>query len=133
VAVAPTSAPNILPAKPAPEVTLLSAGERLRIRQHSRGTVDTPSIERLTGWMRGQLIFDHTPLSDAIKELNRYSTTQIFVPSPDVGHIPVSGTFRMSDSVSFARAAAETYRLRLARHGNEIILQPIPDIRSPRE
>ncbi|MBS0418024.1 MAG: FecR domain-containing protein [Proteobacteria bacterium] len=124
VAVAPTGAPNILPQQQIPEVTVLSAGERLQIRRHAPVAVDTPSIDRVTGWMRGQLIFDHTPLSEAVQELNRYSATRLSVASLEIGQIPVSGTFRVSDSVSFAHAAAETYNLKLAQRGDEIILEP---------
>ncbi len=127
VAVAPAGAPNILPQQDIPEVTILSAGERLQIRRHAPVAVDTPSLDRVTGWMRGQLIFDHTPLTEAVQELNRYSTTRVSVASPETGQIRVSGTFRVSDSVSFAHAAAETYNLKLAHRGDEIVLEPPQD------
>jgi len=133
VAVAPTSAPDLLPKQETPEVKILSAGERLRIPRHAPSTLDTPSMDRVTGWMRGQLIFDHTPLSEAVQELNRYSTTRLRLRSPETGQIPVSGTFRVSDSVSFARAAAETYNLELVRRGDEILLRKSSGDSSPRE
>lgn len=127
VAVAPAGAPDILPKAPVGDITLLNAGERLQIRHHAPTAVDTPSMERVTGWMRGQLIFDHTPLSEAVQELNRYSTTRLRLDSPDTGRIRVSGTFRVSDSVSFAHAAADTYNLALVQRGNEITLEPMHD------
>ena len=123
VAVAPINAVNGLSTEPLPEVTVLKAGERARIRPHAPITVDTPSMDRMTGWMRGQLIFDHTSLAEAVAELNRYGTTHISVASPETGHIPVSGTFRISDSASFARAAAQTYNLKLLRRGDELVLE----------
>ena len=133
VAVAPVGAPNVLPRVEIPEVTVLSAGERIRIRNRAPIARDTPSIDRATGWMRGQLIFDHTPLSEAINELNRYSTTQISLTSDEAAQIPVSGTFRVNDSISFAEAAAQTYDLTLVRRGKEIILAPSQnDAASPR-
>jgi transmembrane sensor len=133
VAVAPTSAPDVLPKQETPEVMILSAGERLRIPRHAPSTVDTPSMDRATGWMRGQLIFDHTPLSEAVQELNRYSTTRLRLTSPETGKIPVSGTFRVSAALSFAHATAETYNLELVRRDDEIILRPMSHGAQPRE
>nr|UXE45432.1 protein FecR [uncultured bacterium] len=127
VAVAPVSAADILPAIPMAEVTVLSAGERAHVRRHTPTTVDTPPIDRVTGWMRGQLIFDHTPLAEAVAELNRYSKTRLSVPSPETGRIPVSGTFRVSDSLSFAHAAAQTYNLKLVMRDDELVLAPTQD------
>ena len=122
LAVAPTVAPDVLPEMRIPEVTVLSAGQRLRIHRHAI-TVDAPPIESITGWMRGQLIFDHTPLAEAIRELNRYSTTQLSLAPASAGEIRVSGTFRVSDSVSFAHAAADTYNLNLIHRGDDIVLK----------
>jgi transmembrane sensor len=131
VAVASADAPNVLPREQVPEVTVLSAGQRLHIRRRAPITLDTPSIDRVTGWMRGQLIFDHTPLDEAVQELNRYSATRLSVASPETGRIPVSGTFRVSDSVSFAHAASETYHLRLVRRGDEIALESEQPTQTP--
>lgn len=124
VAVAPVSAADVLPAIAIPEVTVLRAGERAHVRPRAPIAVDTPPIDRVTGWMRGQLIFDHTPLAEAVAELNRYSTTRISVASPETGRIPVSGTFRVSDSASFAEAAAQTYNLKLVNRDDELVLAP---------
>ena len=129
LAVAPVAAPDVLPQGQIPEVTVLTAGQRLRIRQDTANTVDAPSIEGVTGWMRGQLIFDHTPLTEAVEELNRYSATHLSVRSPTAVSVLVSGTFRVGDSVSFARAAAQTYNLQLIHRGDEIVLKPSEGVR----
>jgi transmembrane sensor len=121
VAVAPVEMANIADA-PVPEVKVLNPGERLRVRKHKDATLDSPSIDRATGWMRGQLIFDHTPLREAVAEFNRYSSLKITVASPSAGEIPVGGIFRISDSKSFARAVAETYSLHLTLRDNELVL-----------
>ena len=111
---------------PTPKAEILSPGERLRVHRHAPPTLDSPSMEKVTGWMRGQLIFDHTPLREAVAEFNRYSAFKIAVASPQTGSIPVGGIFRISDSKSFARAVAETYNLRLTLHGSEIVLDDAP-------
>jgi len=116
---------------PPPKVEILSPGERLRVHRHAAASLDAPSMEKVTGWMRGQLIFDHTPLREAIAEFNRYSPLKISVASPQAGSIPVGGIFRISDSKSFARAVAETYNLQLTLHGREIVLDEGPPQTAP--
>jgi transmembrane sensor len=122
VAVVPVDAPSISAATPAVDMKLLNPGQRLRMRRHDPPAVDSPSMDKATGWMRGQLIFDHTPLREAIAEFNRYSDLKITVASALVGEIPVGGIFRISDSKSFARAVAETYNLRLTLQDSELVL-----------
>jgi len=122
VAVAPLNTIDTSASTKAPDIEILKPGERLRVRKHSRPMLDSPSLEKVTGWMRGQLIFDHTPLREAVAEFNRYSSTKITVASPDAGAIPVGGIFRIGDSKSFARAVAETYNLHLILRGSEVVL-----------
>jgi transmembrane sensor len=107
-----------------PAATVLNAGQRLRTRPNARQTVDTPSIDKATGWMRGQLIFDHTPLSEAAAEFSRYNKIKITVASPEAAKIPIGGIFRIGDSKSFARAVAASYDLKVTAHGDELILEP---------
>jgi transmembrane sensor len=124
VAVAP-SQQSIDPSSPAQaDVTILTPGQRLRARPKARPTVDTPSIDKATGWMRGQLIFDHTPLREAAAEFSRYNKIKITVASPQVADIPIGGIFRIGDSRSFARAVAASYDLKVTVHGDEVLLEP---------
>lgn len=110
------------PGSPKFAVQHLNPGQRLRLRRHAAPTLDFAAIDKATEWMRGQLIFDHTPLSEAVAELNRYSTLKIRVASAQLGSIPVGGIFSISDSKSFARAIAETYDLRLVHQQGELLL-----------
>jgi transmembrane sensor len=127
VAVAPISAPDILPSKPTLDIALLSAGKRLRAAQHTAPTIDTPSVDQETAWMRGQLIFHDTPLRDAVAEFNRYSTMQIKFTSAAIGEIPVGGVFRIGDSASFAAAVAQSRDLRLITRDHELVLVSMED------
>jgi transmembrane sensor len=122
IAVTPVDAAGLSSTEPDSEAKVLNPGERLRVHRHAPPTLDSQPIEKATGWMRGQLIFDHTPLREAIAEFNRYSSLKITVASPEAGAIPVGGIFRISDSKSFARAVAETYNLRVTPHDSELVL-----------
>ena len=124
VAVAPVDTDTPSAPGPGSAATLLNAGQRLRIRPHAQPAVDTPPIDKATGWMRGQLIFDHTPLREAAAEFSRYNKIKITVASPEAAGIPIGGIFKIGDSRSFARAVAASYDLKVTVRGDELILEP---------
>jgi transmembrane sensor len=124
LAVAPTGTTKVSPSGPAAsEMTLLRTGQRLKVRRNGRLAVDVPSIDNVTGWMRGQLIFDHTPLREALAEFSRYTPTKITVMSPEVAEILVGGIFRVGDSKNFARAVAESHNLRLIYRDGGLVIE----------
>jgi transmembrane sensor len=125
VAVAPVNADSGSKSQPASAATLLSAGQRLRARPHAQPAVEAASLDKATGWMRGQLIFDHTPLRDAAAEFSRYNKIKITVASPEAAEIPIGGIFRIGDSSSFARAVAASYDLQVTMHGDELVLESV--------
>lgn len=122
VAVEPISWPDALPSTVAPGLKLLNPGQRLRFQGDSAGSVDSPSVDKITAWQRGELIFDDTSLSDAAAEFNRYGSKRITIDSETAGRLRMGGVFRIGDPSSFALAAANAYHLRLVNRGNEIIL-----------
>jgi transmembrane sensor len=122
VAVEPLSWPDLLPSVVAPGLKLLNPGERLRFEGESAGTVDSPSIDRMVAWRRGQVIFDDTSLSEAAAEFNRYGSNRITIDSASAGKLRMGGVFGIGDPSSFARAMANAYHLRIITRGNDIIL-----------
>jgi transmembrane sensor len=124
VAVVPLQTANTLSPEPAPEVTVLRPGERLRAQGHKRQTVETASIDQATGWMRGQLMFDDTPLREAVEEFNRYQSVKIQLPPGGMDEIRVGGVFRIGDAISFARAVAESHDLKLTVDADQVFLEP---------
>src|ERR1700691_5139340 len=121
-AVEPISGPDILPAEPLVGLKFLKPGERLRFDGKSAEKVDLPSIEKVTAWQRGQLIFDDTTLSEAAAEFNRYSPDAITVEGSVAGKLRVGGVFRIGDPSSFAQAMANAHHLRITDRGKRIIL-----------
>jgi transmembrane sensor len=122
VAVEPLSLPDALPEQSAAAVRLLRPGERLRFADHSPEIVDSPSIERLTAWRRGLLIFDDAPLSEAAAEFNRYGPVKITIGDADIGKIRVGGVFKIGDPANFAQAVANTHGLRIINRSGEIVM-----------
>jgi len=122
VAVEPISWPDVLPQDVVVGVKLLNPGQRLRFEGDSTETVDSPSIDKITAWQHGQLIFDDTSLSEAAAEFNRYGPDTITIDSPTAGKLRVGGVFRIGDSSSFAHAMANAYHLKIINRGSRIVL-----------
>jgi transmembrane sensor len=122
IAVEPISGPDILPRDFVSGLKLLNPGERLRFKGDTQDAVDSPSIERVTAWQRGQLIFDDTSMSEAAAEFNQYGSNKITIDSDVAKKFRVGGVFRIGDPASFAHAMANAHHLRIINRGNEIIL-----------
>ncbi len=104
----------------------LSPGQRVTFAAGDGATVDQPVLERVTAWQRGQVILDHTPLKDAVAEMNRYSDVELKIEQPEAERAEVTGIFRVGDSESFAQAVAETYHLKVFNQSGEIVLAGLP-------
>jgi transmembrane sensor len=122
VAIEPISSPDTLPNATGNGVTLLNPGERLRFAGATNQSLDSPSIEGVTAWRRGQLIFDNTSLGEAAAEFNRYGTRQLAVDGTAAQSLRVGGVFKISDPYSFAQSMAGTYHLQIIVRGRTITL-----------
>jgi transmembrane sensor len=121
VAIEPISWPNLLPATPVTGIKLLNPGERLRFKDDSEKE-DSPSIDQVTAWQKGQLIFDDTSLSEAAAEFNRYATQKLTIDDPRLGKLRVGGVFRIGDPSSFAHAMANAHHLQVIEGERSIVL-----------
>jgi transmembrane sensor len=106
----------------------LAAGERLE----AAGAGAAPVVARLapdamaaaTSWTTGRLLFEATPLSEAVAEINRYAQEPIRLAAPGFETRPLSGSFDTGDPAAFAEAVAAIYGLRLARTDAGLVLRP---------
>jgi transmembrane sensor len=126
IAIEPISWPDALPTDSLSGLKLLNPGERLRFDGKSTEKKDSPPIERVTAWQRGQLIFDDTSLGEAAAEFNRYGTRKLSIEGPGLGRLRVGGVFKISDPSSFAQAMASTFHLRIVDRGETIVLTDKP-------
>jgi transmembrane sensor len=126
VAIEPISWPDKLPNEPMMGLKLLNPGERLRFAPNAAEKTDSPSIDRVTAWQRGRLIFEDTSLSEAAAEFNRYGANKIMIDGPNLEKLRVGGVFKIGDPSSFAHAMVNAYHLRIIETGNTIILTDKP-------
>ncbi len=102
--------------------TMLAPGERFAGTADAAAMVTPVSSEAATAWRRGQVMFNDTPLSAAVAELNRYGGPQIDVADPRLGALTVSGVFATNDTAEFADAVAALHGLAVDRDAGRIRL-----------
>lgn len=61
------------------------------------------NVRQATAWLHQEIIFDHTPIGEAVQQFNRYTQTQLVVDDPRIGSIAISGVFHIYDLASFAQ------------------------------
>lgn len=109
-------------------------GEQLRVPT-SRQTVGDRSaairqvdVVAVAGWTTGRLLFQDTPLTEAIAEVNRYNDAPIVLKAPEVASEPLSGAFDVGDHAAFAEAVARIHGLQAtALNDGSIVLSAQPN------
>jgi transmembrane sensor len=88
------------------EVRRPSPGERVTLTGETVGNIDRPRAAAAAAWHSGHTVFEDTRLSDAVAEMNRYSTLGVKIQGRDLGAKRISGVYRNGDSVAFANTVA---------------------------
>ncbi|MBB5212347.1 FecR family protein [Microbulbifer hydrolyticus] len=88
-----------------PESVKLTRNQKVSVSNNGLSTVGHTSPEEALDWTHGQLVFDETPLSEALEELNRYLKVPA-AAAPGVSDQTLSGTFELTDPESTLSAIA---------------------------
>lgn len=100
---------------PTTDVVALMPGQEFVISDgKSRGVVrdDVPGS---SSWEAGMLEFIEEPLSDAVAQLNRYSTEAMVVADARAAAIKVDGVFKAGQTDAFLEAMSRVYPVRTRR------------------
>lgn len=102
---------------------ILRPGQRVTLIPDAGAALDTPSVDAVTAWRRGEAVFDDMTLLSAAAELNRYGPKRIVIDDPAVSALRVSGVFATSDAEEFAHAIAALHGLKVEEEGNMVHLR----------
>lgn len=84
-----------------PGAVALGAGEQLEIHGKDLSTPRKVDIQQASAWIKGQIIFDATPLPQIVAEFNRYSAVMLEIADPELRQLELSGVFDVYDVASF--------------------------------
>lgn len=84
---------------PSAEVIDLHAGELVEVLDGHADAVRQSDTRALSAWRDGWLVFDNTPLSEALAAVNSYRIRPIVSADARIDALRLSGRFRTNDSV----------------------------------
>jgi transmembrane sensor len=86
------------------------------------GMAQRADTAAVSAWRRGQLVFDQTPLTEVVDEVNRYRQGKLILTDAEIGRKRVQASFsidRLDDVVALMR---DVYRLDVTRLPGGIVL-----------
>ena len=108
----------------APEQNRIEAGwvVELKLADNQLNGYASDDIEKLQNWRSGQLRFEEVPLSEVVRQLNRYSAKKILIEDASIMSLQVYGMMRI-DSIDLALSSLEkTMPIKVVRHFDRTIL-----------
>ncbi len=79
-------------------------------------------LARELSWRRGVLVFDNTPLAEAVRQLNRYNQTRLVVADGAIGRLPITGTLSATEPMEFLRMVQTVFGLHEQRMNGAIVI-----------
>jgi transmembrane sensor len=77
--------------------SLVSAGEQVVVTVKAVAAPKRADVGTATAWTQRKVVFDETPLAEAVDEFNRYSTRRMVIEDPQLAQFHIRGTFPASD------------------------------------
>lgn len=77
------------------EKVTLGAGQTVGARADGLGPKQNVDVDKMLAWEQGRLVFELTPLSQVLEQVERYRPGIIMVRDPRLGALKVSGTFQL--------------------------------------
>lgn len=115
---APEAAPLVVAAKQRTIVPLAPAAATPVVVP-----VTPQQVREVLAWQAPRLQFFETPLAEAVAEFNRHNRHRLILGEPELGRIPIGGTFRIDNVEGFARLLELTLGIRgEARGPDETVL-----------
>ena len=83
----------------APEPPVLSGGDQIRLPEDGPGSplqlrrLTRSQIDTTFAWQDGLLIFENTPLPQALEQINRYFPQRLEIVDPAIAQMKITGTY----------------------------------------
>ncbi|MEM8994629.1 MAG: FecR domain-containing protein [Acidobacteriota bacterium] len=117
----------VAPAAPKPRRIELTAQDAIA---WARDAAPSPlpsseAVSTVENWLRGRVVFDKTPLREAVVELDRYTPVRIKLASAELAATPISGVFhieRLANVDSLVFALENSLPIVVEQEADEILL-----------
>jgi transmembrane sensor len=90
----------------------LLAGQQVTYSARSFGEIATVDPDKIIAWQNGVIIFDATPVSEVIEEINRYRAGRVILTNTKLGRERFSARFRLADIGGLVDKIAQVFGAR---------------------
>lgn len=99
----------------------LDAGDQIVLK-----SLAPAALEQRLAWQEGRIVFDATPLPDAVEQVNRYSDRPLRLSGPALQSVKVSGAFSTQDIAVFLRSLEQGFGLRVEQGADAVLITAAP-------
>ena len=85
-------------------------------------TLVPQQLDQQLSWSHGFLSFSGEPLMEVVKEINRYTPTNIEIADPTLESLQVGGRFRLDNLEALLEVLETSFGIRISRIGDQRIL-----------
>jgi len=114
--------PSVPSARTSEALVLVSGGEQVTVAPQTILHVEPANLAVATAWMQRKLIFDETPLQDAVAEFNRYNSQQIVVEDASLAEYHIRGNFEATEPQRLIQFLRDRFGVGVRQDGNEILI-----------
>lgn len=103
---------------------IVTSGEKAVIEKSITKPITQLSIddvERDLAWQNGMLVFNGEPLSDALNEVSRYTSTRFKLSSKELASIKVAGVFKAGDVAGLLESLHTNFAINHERQGKHSV------------
>lgn len=105
------------PAVLAPGDVVVATAEDFRVTRKP-----VRELDETMAWRHGSLIFFHTSLAEAAKEINRYNEQKVVIADADAARLKINGTFPANDVRLFGRVAHVVLGVNVESRNGEVVI-----------
>lgn len=91
-------------------------------RQASSQPLQITEVKQTLAWREGLLMFSGEPLTDVVKEMNRYTALTIEIADPDIANLQVGGQFKVGETRAMLDNLSVSFNLEV-RQVNDTLVQ----------
>jgi ferric-dicitrate binding protein FerR (iron transport regulator) len=104
-------------------VVLLTRGQMARLSPAGVATVSHVNADSYVAWAGGQLVFEETPLRDAIAQIGRWYDHDIRLGDPTIGDRLLTASIRGESYPEVLRLLETTLEVRVIHDGGAVVLR----------
>lgn len=105
-----------------PDKVTLGVGETVAARADGLGAKQPVDVDKALAWEQGRLVFEMTPLSQVLEQVERYRPGILLITDTRLGALKVSGTFQLDHLDEGLATLQSVFALKIERYTDYLLV-----------